>query len=193
MALTPLATVADLDARGIDTTNATRAAALLDEASAEVRDAAGVPITQETFTVAILGTREQWLRLPGQPVSTVSAIDIDGTAVTDHELIGGELWRLHGWQPTWWKPSKVTITITGGLAEVPADIVGLVCSMVGAAMASAEDGYESKAGIAYESIDDYRVGYEQGESRMGVMELPESTRARLRARFGGGAALVVSK
>lgn len=194
MALAALATPADLEASNIDVSNEVRVNALLGRASAAVRRAAGVPITRGTFTVELLGTLEEWLKLPGQPVVSVAAIDIDGTAVTDHKLIEGKLWRLNGWQANSWEPSKVTLTITGGLVKVPEDIVDLVCSMVGKAMADAEDGYESKAGVAYESIDDYRKGYAQdAEVRAGVMELPSGTRELLASRFGGGAYVVKSR
>lgn len=194
MALTDLATPADLTARGIDI-NPTGVSIpdLLAAASDEIRSAAGVPITRATWTMAIPGSRGQWLRLPGQPIVSVATVLIDGIAVTDWKLVGGLLWRERGWQTTC-TPVNVTATVTGGLLVVPKDLVDLTCSLVGTGIAAAEDGYESKAGKAYESIDDYRVGYEQGAGQTaGVMELPEATRRRLRARFGGGAGMVEAK
>jgi hypothetical protein len=194
VALPDLATAADLTARGIDINpSGVDVNALLAAASAEVRSAAGVPISRTTWTMTIPGVCGEWLRLPGQPVVSVAAVAIDGNTVTDWKLVGGHLWRECGWQRTH-TPVNVTATVTGGLVEVPKDIVDLTCSLVGTGIAAAEDGYESKAGKAYESIDDYRVGYEQGPGQTaGIMELPEATRVRLRARFGGGAGLVTSR
>jgi len=191
VALADLATVADLTARNIDWQNSqVDVAALLAAASAEVRSAAGVPISRATWTTTIPGVKDRWLRLPGQPVVSVADVEIDGQEVTDYKLVGGEVWREYGWQPTC-TPSNVTVTITCGLVIVGADIVDLVCSLVGMGIAAAEEGYESKTGKTYESVDDYRVGYEQGSLRTaGVMELPEATRIRLRSRFGGGAGMV---
>lgn len=190
--LASLATVADLTGRGIDINPVgVDVTALLSAASATVRDAAGVPISRATFTTTIPGVPGQWLRLPGQPVVSVATVEIDGAAVTDYKLVGGDLWRECGWQPAC-EPSNVEVTLTGGLVTVPADIVDLVCSLVGAGVAAALEGYESKTGKTYESVDDYRVGYVQGgESTAGVMELPEATRCRLKARFGGGAGVVM--
>lgn len=184
--LPSLATPADLTARNIPINGDWDVNALLAAASAEVRSAAGVPVSRATFTATIPGVPDRWLVLPGQPVVFVEDVEIDGATVTDWKLVGGELWRGSGWQPAC-TPVNVTATITGGLVDVPEDIVDLVCSLVGLAQAAAEDGYESKIGKAYESVDDYRVGYEQGAGQTaGVMELPDATRRRLRARFGGG-------
>lgn len=194
MAFADLATPADLTARGIDINPpGVSIPDLLAAASAEIRTAAGVPITRATWTATIPGTRGQWLQVPGQPVVSVTDVLIDDVEVTDWKLVGGLLWRERGWQTTC-TPVNVTATITGGLLVAPKDLVDLTCSLVGTGIAAAEDGYESKAGKAYESIDDYRVGYEQGAGQTaGVMELPEATRRRLRARFGGGAGMVEAK
>ncbi|MFW6092225.1 MAG: hypothetical protein ACODAF_10080 [Actinomycetota bacterium] len=195
MALDPLATTADLTARGIEF-DETRAEEFLDSASAEVRNAAGVPILEATFTVKLPGVCDQWLHLPGQPVTEVTSVEIDGESVDDWKLIGGHLWREDGWQDEWWEPSEVTATITGGLAEVPRDIVDLVCSMVGLALDRASGGgYASRGDQVAARIDDYSEQYDasSGGRKAGPMELPEATRQRLRNRFGGGAALVRSR
>lgn len=189
MALSDLATVADLAARKIDLTdNSDAAAAFLASASAEVRSAAGVPITRETFTVTKGGTSGQWLTLPGQPVVAVTDVKIDDQPVTDWKLVDGRLWRASGWQTSGAAPSNVTATITGGLPDAPTDIVDLVCAMVGFALSRAEGGYASRGDQIAESIDDHSEQFESSaQGRLaGPMELPEATRRRLRARFGGG-------
>jgi hypothetical protein len=196
VALTDLATVADLTARGIDTTDTAKVSAFLAAASAAVRDAAGVPITRTTFTATIAGRLDEWLPLPGQPVTEVADVLIDDAAVADWKLVGGQLWRCRGWQCHHWAPSAVTLTITGGLATVPADIVDLVCALVGMSLARAEGGeYSSRGDLIQQRIDDYSEGYESsaGTRTAGPLELPELTRQRLRARFGGGVAVLRSR
>lgn len=192
MALAPLASTADLQARGIDTTDAVLVATKLDEASDAVRNAAGVPISQTTSTVTLPGTEERWLDLPGQPVTAVVTVLIDGAAVTDHKFVGGRLWRSCGWQTYCGEPSEVTITMTHGYATVPADIVGLVCDFAIAGINNATEG--SRAGVVAEAIDDYRAQFATGEdAQASVMEVPERTRLMLRSRFGGGAFVVKSQ
>lgn len=188
----PLATVDDLATRGITGTPSTLDA-LLAAASAEVRNAARLPISRGTWTISVPGRPGQWLTVPLQPVVDVTDVKLDGVELPDGEwrLAGGRLWRRSGW----WggcDPAEVTMTVTGGLDPVPADIVDLVCAMVGAGLARLEDGYETRSDLAYVSIDDYREGYltSAGERLAGVMELPEATRRRLAARFGGSAVVV---
>lgn len=191
MALPDLATVADLAARNIDSNpTGVDILALLGSASDEVRSAAGVPISRATWTATIPGVPDQWLSLPGQPVVSVSDVEIDGSEVTGWKLVGGDLWRESGWQPLC-EPSNVTATITGGLVTVPRDIVDLVCSMVGFAANQAVDGYATRGDLISARVDDYSEQYQSGGERTaGPMELPEATRCRLRSRFGGGAGVV---
>lgn len=190
MALAPLATVADLALRGVDTTNTAQADALLAAASEAVRDAAGSTISTTTSTVTLMPNSGHWLDAPGA-VSEVASVSIDGAAVTDFRVIGGRIWREAGWLTGGWH-APVTITYTHGLADVPADIVDLVCSLVAGAMRAAEDdAYDSHRDLTYESIDDYRRGFQQGDDALtSPFELPQRTREWLRARFGGGVAVV---
>ena len=189
-----LASIADLTARGITVEPSETAVVqqYLDVASAVVRDAAGSPISQTTGTVKLEGFAAQWLRLPGQPVSAVSAVSIDGTAVTDYKLRSGALWRESGWKPTS-EPSEVSVTYTHGLATVPADIVDLVCRLaVQALVALRAGGAEAAAAarpVTSERIGDYAVTYDTSTD-MGTMTLSDWQRDRLAARFGGGAAAV---
>lgn len=193
MPLEPLATLADLQARNIDAAEPL-ASTMLAAASAEVREAAGSPISRTTSTVALTGWwHEQYLRLPGPPIVSVDTVAIDGVEVNDWRLDGDRLWRAAGWGRDY-GPSTVTVTYTHGYTEVPADIVDLVCSLAGAGIAAAAEGYASRAGVVTERIDDYSVTYAQGaEAVATAMDLPERTRARLRARFGGSAGVVVSR
>lgn len=197
MALQDLATVADLEDRNVTIPTGIRPSVFLAAAQDAVREAAGVPITAETFTVTIPGGPDQWLSLPGQPVTVVTAVLLDATSVTDWKLVGGQLWRRDGWELVCGEPSNVTATITGGLVDIPKDLVDLVCAVAGLGMNRAAGGDYSSAGdLVSVSIDDYteQHGNYQGKDRLaGPLELPPATRERLRARFGGGAALLRSR
>jgi len=189
VALAPLATAADLSAYGIDITNTTAVVQVLAAASAAVRDAAGCAITRETSTVTLSTDASQRFELPARPVVSVASVTLNGVTLTegtDYVLRGSNLWRVgQPWQERGDIPSELVVTFTHGLAETPADIVDLVCSLAGAALSAMSDGYASHAGVQYESIDDYRVGYETGaDATASVMELPERTRLSLRRRFG---------
>ncbi|MGA5669013.1 hypothetical protein ACPCTG_26460 [Streptomyces pseudogriseolus] len=199
MALQPLATVADLTARGL-TVNASETAIVgvyLDVASAAVRAAAGVPISETTSTVTLEGEPSQWLSLPGPPIRSVQAVTVDGQALAaaDYRLRSGRLWLARGWSYRC-EPSEITVTYTHGLPAVPADIVDLVCRIAAAALVayrSQPDGEGLAArDVRSERIGDYSVQYGDG-GRITEMELPPYLREQLRARFGGGVAVVRSR
>ncbi|MER8262732.1 hypothetical protein ABT007_00890 [Streptomyces griseus] len=197
MALTPLAAVADLTARGltVDPSEAAVVGTFLEVASSAVRDAAGCPISQTTSTVVLEGEPDTRLRLPGPPVTAVTTVLLDGAPVTDWRLTGGRLWRAAGWTAAG-GPSEVTVTYTHGLPTVPADIVDLVCRIAAAALLShrAEDDGTgiAAADIRSERIGDYAVTYGD-DGLISETELPDYLRERLAARFGGGAELVRSR
>ncbi|MFH8797058.1 hypothetical protein [Streptomyces sp. NPDC017941] len=194
MALDPLATVADLEARGlaVPAEEVAMVGVFLEEATAAVRDAAGVPISQTTSTVVLEGDGGQWLPLPGPPILVVSAVLLDGQPLTGWRLRSDRLWRAGGWSPGD-GPSEVTVTQTHGLPAVPADLVGLVCRIAAAVLVHhrAQPDGEGLAAkdVRSERIGDYAVTY--GDSgRITEIELPDYLREQLAARFGGGATMV---
>ncbi|MFD6874528.1 MULTISPECIES: hypothetical protein [unclassified Streptomyces] len=194
MPLLPLATVEDLSRRGLAVADGEGfiVDTYLDVASASLRDAAGCPVSQTTSTVTVEGEVGQWLRLPGPPVTAVTAVKLDGVAITDWRLRSGMLWRAAGWTGLE-EPSEVEVTYTHGLPTVPADIVDLVCRMVAAALAayrSEPDGLGLAArDVRSERIGDYAVTY--GDSGLITeMQLPDYLIERLATRFGGGVGVV---
>lgn len=198
MALPPLATVADLEARGltVDPTETVIVGTFLAEASAAVREAAGVPISETTSTVQLEGPDDsQWLTLPGPPIQSVATVELDGQAVTDWRLRSHRLWRESGWA-SGYGPSEVSVTQTHGLPEVPDDLVGLVCRIAAAILVNyrAQPDGEGLAAkdIRSERIGDYAIQYGDG-GRITEIELPEYLREQLAARFGGGVSVVKSR
>jgi hypothetical protein len=200
MALVPLATVADLEARGVTVAGSETAvvSTYLDVASALVREAAGTPITQTTSTVVLEGDHDQRLRLPGNPVQSVTSVTVDGDDVTDYKLASGALWRRMGWRAVKWssygwradmEPSAVEVTYVHGLPTVPADIIDMVCRLAGQALVQFRAGDPTARMVDMERIGDYQVKYSGVET--GIMLLSHEQRARLAARFGAGPGVVV--
>lgn len=190
MALEPLATVADLVDLGIDTSNTALANFLLDSVSAEVRDAAGVPITLTTSTVEIATEASRRIELPARPVRSVESVQLDGEPLTegsDYVLRSGCLWRVDGcaWHRYGTVPGLLTVEFTHGYDEAPADVVRMVCMYVAAGINAAADKFAGHRGLQYVSIDDYREGYLSGTDEVvDPASLTERTKRDLRARFG---------
>jgi hypothetical protein len=186
MALAPLATIADLETRGVtvDPSEVDAVNVHFGVASTLVRDAAGSPISAVTSTVTLEG-RGSRLQLPGGPATAVSDVSVDGLAVTDYKLLSGALVRSCGFPDG----SEVTVTYTHGFATVPADIVDLVCRLVGQELTAMRSGEVTSRGITSERIGDYSVTYSDAET--GTMCLSEYQRNRLAARFGNGGSITV--
>lgn len=186
MALTPLADTTDLPTAWQDHASAARALLV---ASASVRDAAGVAISEETSAVVVTGGRGNLLGLPG-PVTAVSAVLLDGDAVDadDYEVLPNGLWRRCGWGDD---PVPVTVTYTHGLASVPDDIVDLTCQLAVAWLNHQSEGGGSTAGLKSVKIDDAAESYtDESAGQVSPVFIPDVTRQWLAARFGGGVQVV---
>lgn len=190
MALPTLASVSDLEDREVDVTNMALFNTMLAVASATVRSAAGSPILETTSTVALAAWGETLLDLPGHPIRSVDSVSLEGSTVTDFKLANGRLWRRRGFGCAH-EPSEVVVTLSHGFAEVPADIVDLVCNLATAGAAAANAGETFDPRTVSEKIDDYYVQYATGaEAVASIMDLPRASRDRLSARFGGGASVI---
>src|SRR5690606_41940010 len=108
----PLATVADLQARGISGDDV-KLHAFLEAASSSVRHAAHHPISRETATIALPATSSPWLMLPTLVVS-VEKVELNGEEITDWKLIRakGCLWRPGGWATG--APAESAVTVRAG-------------------------------------------------------------------------------
>ncbi|MEU5394519.1 hypothetical protein [Streptomyces tibetensis] len=197
MALAPLATVDDLEARGltVDPGEVGIVNVYLGVASAAVREAAGTAITRTTSTLTLEGVPGQRLTLPGPPIVSVDAVAVDGRTVTDWRLRSERLWRAAGWSGI--EPSEVEVTYTHGLLSVPDDIIDLVCRAVAAALVAyrSEDGGTGLAAdkeITSERLGDWSVTY-GADGRVTEMELTQAWRDRLAARFGNSITALMSR
>jgi hypothetical protein len=195
MALPNLAAASDLSARGVEPDDDDVAATFLAVASSIIRGAAASPILSTVSTVSLWAQdADQYLDLPGKPVTAVSAVTVDGVALaaTDWKLIHGRLWRRCGWA-TDWEPLEVVVTLTHGFAAVPVWVVQLVCDVAIAGIAASQGGARDPR-VVIESIDDYSVTFSsQGEQLATATELPIATKQALRKAFGGGVGMVASR
>lgn len=180
----PLATIDDLDMRGIAVVGDVDVSTVLGAVSDAVRDAAGHSITQLTSTVVFVATDYCTLDLPAGPVSAVSSVKVNGVEVAGWSKIGDTVYLPSGWTTS--LPVEVTVTYTHGYPVIPADIVDLVCSVAGIAMNSGDD-YGNSA-----QLQSFRQGqlsetyfHTAGLDSPSPVALPESVRQQLRARFGG--------
>lgn len=175
------------------------AATILASATDAVREAAGCPITETTSTVELVIEDCEWIDLPGGPVSAVTSVSIDGTAVAQSVLTNG-VWS-DGWRRlgdalllkgvTLCLPATATIVYTHGYAAAPADIVDLVCGL--AAMAFRQDGDYGAAGRESSvRLGEYAESEKvpAGAESPSPIAIPDAVRNRLRARFGTSVAVV---
>lgn len=191
-----LATDSDLEARigrALTTSESARSAALLADASAQIRG-----YTRQTFTpveddVIVLRPVGATLRLPQRPVTAVSAVvAIGGGVGTDTTLSAGDwTWdRIDkvelpgcGWRPTSWlsaePPDTYRVTYDHGDVEVPGFIVAMCCRMVLAVLLAPT----MTEGLVQERIGQYQYGYGQfpgGGSPGATVRMTDADRTELR-------------
>lgn len=192
--LPDLATSADLTARRVDVTDAVLVGRLLAAASASVRRAAGGhPISSAVSTITVTGPRGRWLRLPSGPVTDVTAILVDGVALSGWRWYpdGRVLHPCGSWAGRAYAPALVTVTYAHGETEVPADVVDLVCGLVAGGLAAAAGGYDPMIGVQSVTVDDASEARTTGaDARGGAMELPQSTQDWLARDYGLAVAVV---
>lgn len=188
MALDPLADAGDLAARGITVPDGVDPAVLLASASAAVRDAAGCAISQQTSTITLAVADWCGFDLPFGPVTEVATITVAGVPVLGWTVLDSTVTMPPGWT-TSCVPVGVTVTYTHGLPEVPADIVDLVCGVVGLAFAQ---GYGQASQLAAFHLGEYGESYKRpaGAESPSPIALPDAVRERLRARFGASAVVL---
>lgn len=190
--LDPLATESDLTDRNITIPAGMDSGAILNSASWAVRDAAGCPITETESTITLVVDDRWCFDLPAGPVSSVSSVQVASVEVAGWVKFGDSV-RMPTTQ--WWGvgclPVEVAVTYTHGFPVIPADIVDLVCGM--ASMGFAADGnYGGTARSALVKLGDYEERFNRpaGMESPSPLAVPDSVRARLRARFGTSVVLV---
>lgn len=186
------ATPADMEERlGVSytATEVQQASAFLGDATAFLQAEIGQLITSgtATFTTRV---RENPIRLPQQPVTSVTTVLVDGEATTDFEFVDQELWvparrgHLYSFNIDDAAYVDVTVTFNYGYATVPADLKSWCIVLASQSMDAAKGGSLGAPRVQSEQIDDYSVTYVTNGSSM---TLPPDVLSRLRSRYGAGA------
>jgi hypothetical protein len=184
-----LITEAELEAYLQTTIDTPLATLAIELATGVVQAAAGqrlVQVVDDTVTLTVDALdRGVWLELPEGPVTSVGAVLVGATVVTDTtaDLPRGRLYRTLGWRPGNLyprdAPSTVTVTYTHGYA--PGDqrlqlARGWVLNLAAGAI-------EVPAGATREQIDDYTIQY---AAAAGKLEATPAGAALLRRYYGRG-------
>lgn len=167
---------------------------LIEAATAVVQEAAGGQRILEVAgdTATLIGTTDSKLDLPQIPVTAVTSVTLDGTAVTagaagsvpsTWRRIGNRLWRTDGWQSWIGEPSTVVVVYTHGYAA-PHQRLQLARSAV---LTLAAVPYGNPSGATQVKIDDYAEAYSAIAARM---ETARGLKSALRRQYGRGAGLV---
>lgn len=167
---------------------------LIEAATAVVQDAAGgqriLQVVGDTAT--LIGTTDSKLDLPQIPVTTVTSVTLDGTALTagaagsattTYRRHGNKLWRTDGWQSYIGEPSTVVVVYTHGY---PPGHQRLQLAR-SAVLTLAAVPYGNPSGATQVKIDDFAEAYSAVAARM---ETARGLKAALRRQYGRGAGLV---
>lgn len=178
----PLADVLDLVerlGRELADTELIRANAVLRDASAAVRRAAGAQIISQETSTARVGAYCGRLRLPQVPVTAVSSVkNSAGQDVTYvwyagwDEIVVASSSLLNEWEIEPFRYSTpqlpVTVTYTHGYDPVPDDIIGVVCSMALRALGQMPD----ETGVSQETLGgySYTIGSAAAQGGIGMLD-----------------------
>jgi hypothetical protein len=137
--------------KDLDTASAVQALTL---ASADFSGAADTWFTATTTTWSTIYAHGCWeLELPFRPVTSVSAVRVNGVVITGWTLRCGFLYRLAGFGYRYTLlPDQVDVDLTYGYAAVPDD-VKLATLEIAAGL------FDNPTGVVSEAIDDYTVRY----------------------------------
>lgn len=135
----------------LDTSTATLVLTL---ASGRFSTAARTWWAPQAVTYQQVGTYATRLVLPFDPVTAVSAVRINGVAVTGFTLIGNTLYRSAGFgTPRADPPDRLEVDLTHGYTAATDDVKAAVLD-------TAAQAYQIPVGaVVGESIDDYAVRY----------------------------------
>lgn len=177
-----LASLLQLDYDSLTDGQKATMALLVELGTGKVQRAAGgqriVDIT-DTAVIDILDL-EQWLELPQRPIRSVSAVNLDGTDITDWKLVNQKLFRLVGWLTSWEEPSQAKVTYTHGYPT------GSQYLQIGRShtLSLAVNGWDNITGASSEGIDDYKVSYAAADA---AMQLTQFQKDEIAAAYGSQA------
>lgn len=158
-------------------------------ASAELRAIVGNPISQAVTTVRLWPDDPGRLTLPGQPIISVSAVVVDGTALEPGT------WRRR-WNtlsiPGVTRESEVLVTYLRGWDPIPDEIKKWTLVLAAAERSAVEamgaPGMVAGIGQYNEAIEDISLTWttSQKGDGLGGLTLPQAIQDRLRSSYGDG-------
>lgn len=152
---------------------------LLDDASDHLRDLLGWQVWPAA--VVTIRTRVKcgdFYPLPIQPVMSVDAVLVDGTAVTVEQFDGGIEFENTG---------IADITFTAGYSAIPRTLTAWTCVLAAQVIdAVSKLGMLSGAGLSSVSIDDFKMAWADGAEGSGYV-LPDRVVTQLKESFGSSA------
>jgi len=194
-----LATVADLEARlgrSLTAEEAARAAALLKDASAKVREFTGQTLSAVAGDVIILRPVGSLLRLPQRPVTAVTSVEAvapDGVATAamtgwswdgrDKVDLTYATYSTDFTTPAWrdrMQPDTYQATYDHGYAVMPDIIVATVCAMVLRTLLSPS----MTPGMVAERIGAYNYQLQQGSGAVGATVVMTADDEKSVRRYG---------
>lgn len=192
MPLPSLATIAQLEARLGHTVDAVRAQALLDDASNIVRGYTRQTLSRVENDKVVLRFGHGRVVLPQRPADKPSLVErADGSGAVpavswwwsglgeidfmNYALVANGPFYRHAMR-------AVIVTYSHGYAEIPGEIVAVVCQMVGRVI----DGAVSTPGLRSEAIDDYKADLGGGLVSGSIALVPDEkeTLDKFRVRAG---------
>lgn len=178
-----------------------KAEALLEDVSADVAAAAGVPIGVASVTATLPGTWSRDLELPDGPISSITSVTLNGEAVdatgywwngrntlrrgpnpslellddddTDEDRGGGTTRDVHSWGG----PESTVIVVLAVPDTVPAIVKALVKRIAARTIGN-------PAQITQESLGPYSVSYGASTNRNDGSHVTAAERRRLRKLLG---------
>lgn len=185
-----LATPADLRNlldETVDTLSDDKANVVLSIASGAVRAAARQTITLvDGETVTLIGDPGQWFELPQRPVTAVTSVKVDGSAVTDFKVFGNRLWRRCGWETCPGEPAAVEVVYSHGLP----DWDDRLAYAQGITLTLAAKLFTNVVGATGMSIDDFSMQFTQTATSDLAGTIPPNIVKALRYTYGERAGLV---
>jgi hypothetical protein len=177
MALFELTDLAAYLQQDIDTASATIARTM---ATGVITGYTNQLIESATYTHLLPINADRTLRLPQRPVTAVTSVTVDGSALTvdtDWDWNGyGDLIVLDGWSPSNEDEWQATVVYTAGHATVPDDITAVALSVAGRL-------FNATPGLVSEAIDDYRAQYAAGAA-VGLLDHEKQILRKYKQRLG---------
>ncbi|WP_426940242.1 hypothetical protein [Pseudarthrobacter sp. S6] len=150
--------------------------AILGDATEHLRSVLGWQVyPQATVTVRTKVNIGDFYRIPVQPVQSIGAVLVDGSAVTVDDFDGGIQFKDKG---------IAEITFTAGYAVLPSVLTSWTCVLAAQAIEAVKKlGMLSSAGLSSVSIDDFKMAWAGGGEGSGFV-LPERVVEQLRSAYG---------